>query len=830
MKKFLLSVFIFFIASISVFARSDRKIVIIPLMEAEVGIKDAWTNGENAKILNDVGAHFESNIFEYTNFDIVNNANKDEIIKIQREVETSGLYDESTIPEIGIFTGATHALYANIRNTSSGYTITARIVEIYGENRTITAKPVTRASAEELSGVVGSAVDEITIDLCKKLGPTFSKSGMPLSPAQEHVLMKGDLDLTSDQKIAQFDNEAQLYSDQIANFTREINSLAEDTSADAGERQKNLEGLRELAKKNLEYVKEKQLIYEEEQEKIKADRELNALRTEAERERILDSSMAIAESMYRIRNELGLQRSLLSQMNSIESTKKVFVDLKEKAAYEKKLINDDAKTDIENKKLEIDSRVLLNAEKTADGSITSAARRNREKELKEYKSLREARASLDTKDIDKLLEEQQEKLIKTINENYKLIEKRTVNTITGELVVQFGPYDGERFGWDIYITVQSENMVIFKTTSFIKYEAITGKQPVTDYNAPGYHEFNADIDFYVSMFSRGEPILTFAMDMLIIPSEKDRPSEYNFTFSNLRFYETRNVVVYNNEVTGRIKGTLEPKDTIAIVQLQPAYDIHTKKELDAEAREKARIRDAEIKAEARRLAEEAAEEERFYKNLEKEKELQRKQLEKERKEMERRQKEAQAEREKAEKKQARKEAISNRPIEKDFKHSLIAVNGAYTFTDPTATSIGLEFAGGMLPFIYFDYKVNLLNLDTAKTKFYPITDPKLNFVLTNMFQIGINIPFGGVVELFGSAGAGFNWYCPIQVFTESSDFISTIDKVPYTSKFDFTLGVSAGMQIEVVRHLGLLSSYNMTYIYEKELYYHSVDVGIAFIF
>lgn len=145
--------------------------------------------------------------------------------------------------------------------------------------------------------------------------------------------------------------------------------------------------------------------------------------------------------------------------------------------------------------------------------------------------------------------------------------KYTASSLKEEVKVSYKPFDGEKQGWDADVYVYSSSEPLYSTQTCVKYNDLLGmdgkKLPSQDKDYDGYLEA---VDMYDSLFSRGDPVVAFEIDYAASPRSDNHPSEYTFTFSELRVIDTR---------SGKVISKSTPSPHTAQKKFSPAYDMHS---------------------------------------------------------------------------------------------------------------------------------------------------------------------------------------------------------------------------------------------------------------
>ena len=230
-KSVLFLIFILFSTALLFSKENIERIIVISYSEALNEGDKIWLPGS-------VQDKLISNLQTYTDFSFVS-SNEEKIKDIQRKSE-SFLYNEETAIEVGKLTSATHAIFLTTRKAEKLYIVTAEFVNLTTGKLIATAMSNGREDKNELFNKNGSAVDEITIDLCDKLR-------IPLSNTQKYILMKGSLNVSDEEKYQMFSKEIEKYNNQIIQFDKEIALMSQSTDLSVSAKKSKLQAEKALA-------------------------------------------------------------------------------------------------------------------------------------------------------------------------------------------------------------------------------------------------------------------------------------------------------------------------------------------------------------------------------------------------------------------------------------------------------------------------------------------------------------------------------------------------------------------------------------------------------
>ena len=151
---------------------------------------------------------------------------------------------------------------------------------------------------------------------------------------------------------------------------------------------------------------------------------------------------------------------------------------------------------------------------------------------------------------------QQNALLQEIKQDQTNLAKiKTVNSMGDELKVSFGPYEGSKNGWNAYLSLYSDGILVYTDTVIVSYEAVAGKKAPnmeTELNDAVIEEYTNNVDMYNSLLTRGDPILyfeiiTIAMTIITIPTMKN--SAAVMPLSSLYSIVVSSFVLFSEEST-----------------------------------------------------------------------------------------------------------------------------------------------------------------------------------------------------------------------------------------------------------------------------------------
>ena len=217
-----------------------------------------------------------------------------------------------------------------------------------------------------------------------------------------------------------------------------------------------------------------------------------------------------------------------------------------------------------------------------DGNPTEAAKQRRANKVLSNNDALLAKFFSDCESVRQSTMEQQNALLQSIDADYKkLAAVKTVSSMGGELKVSYGTYDGDKCGWNAYLSLYSDGILLFQDTFIVKYETLAGKAAPDMATASDaqLEEYINNTDMYTSLLVRGDPILYFELDYNAIAAAKSKPSTYTFYFTKLRAINT---------VSGKVVQTSTLNEEL-VREMKPEQDLREIQGVVAEEKEKDRI-------------------------------------------------------------------------------------------------------------------------------------------------------------------------------------------------------------------------------------------------
>ena len=514
----------------------------------------AWLPGQ-------VQDKIKSNLQDYLGMKtVVDSKSEATLKKLQRESESAGR-DEETAIELGKITTAKFAVFTKLRKTESGYVIGVDFTDLTTGEQLASATSKEYSKAEYLYGSTG-AIDEVTLSLADKLG-------IKISDLNRNLLTSGSAGFSVDDQLALAkQNEAQ-FQKQMADYDAELSKLMQSNDTNAVQNKKRIEAEKAL-------LAEKQKAEQKRQEELKAqkaradeDAKLEAERSIAlktQRDQMAKDAAAKAAEVRKLKME---KQGVLGQINILESKKKALVEIRQSVESRSRELYDQLVKDRQSEEERIRNKSYSTVELGSDGKPTAQALERREKQvIKSYEDLTNKFFS-DCESVKQSTMAQQNALLAEIRADQKALSAvRTVSSMGEELKVSFGKYEGSKDGWNAYLSLYSDGILVYTDNFIVKYEALSGKKApdmATEMDDAVIEKYTNNVDMYNSLLVRGDPIIYFEIDYNVTSQADNKPSQYKFNFSKVRVINTVSGKVTQNSALNAVKDqTMQPKQELRI--------------------------------------------------------------------------------------------------------------------------------------------------------------------------------------------------------------------------------------------------------------------------
>lgn len=475
-----------------------------------------------------------SNLQTYLGMKTVVDSKSESTLKKLQAASESAARDENSAIEVGKITTAKFALFTKVRKIGANYVVAVDFIDLTTGEQVASCLSKEYSNLEYLYGNTG-AVDEVTLALAEKLG-------IQISNLNKNYLTSGSADFSVDQQLALAKENEKQFNKMMADYDAELSKLMTSNDINAIQKQKRIEAEKALLKEkqNAERKRQEELQAQKEQqqadEKLEAERSI-ALKTQ--RDKMAQEAAAKAAEVRKIKME---KQGVLGQINILESKKKALVEIRQGVENRCIELYQQLGKDRPAEENRIRNKTYSTVELGSDGKPTEAAIKRRENQvIASYKSLTE-KFFADCASVKNATANLDSALLAEIRADQKaLTVTRTVSSMGDELKVSFGQYEGSRNGWNAYLSLYSDGILLYTDSFIVNYDALSGKKAPnmeTELNDSVIEEYTNNVDMYSSLLTRGAPIVYFEIDYNVTAESDDKPSMYNFKFSTIRVINT----------------------------------------------------------------------------------------------------------------------------------------------------------------------------------------------------------------------------------------------------------------------------------------------------
>ena len=536
-----------------------------PIQVVNLEIVNLGTS-ENVWLPGQVQDKLKSNLQEYLGMKtVVDSKSETALKKLQAESEDGGR-DESTAIEFGKITTAKFAVFIKLRKTGSGYTISIDFTDLTTGEQMASCSSKEYSKAEYLYGSTG-AVDELTLALANKLN-------IKISDLYKNLLSFGSANFTIDAQLALAKQNEEQYQKMMNAYDAELSKLMTSNDINAIQNKNIIEAEKALLveKQNAEKKRQEELKAQiaraAEDEKLEAERSI-ALKTQ--RDQMAKEAAAKAAEVRKLKME---KQGVLGQINVIESKKKALVEIRQGVESRCQELYDQMLKDKSNEESRIRNKSYSTVELGSDGQPTDAAKLRRENQVIKSNEDLTNKFFADCEVVKKTTENQDAILLAEIRADQKTLAiTRTVSSMGDELKVSFGKYEGSKNGWNAYLSLYSDGILLYTDNFIVNYEALSGKPApdmATELNDAIIEEYTNNVDMYNSLLTRGDPIIYFEIDYNVTAEGDDKPSQYKFNFSKIRVINTVSGKTTQTSILNKVESrTMKPewdlRDIVGIV-------------------------------------------------------------------------------------------------------------------------------------------------------------------------------------------------------------------------------------------------------------------------
>ena len=518
------------------------------------GSEAAWLPGQ-------IQDKLKSNLQEFLGMKtVVDSKSEAALKKLQAESE-SNARDESTAIELGKITTAKYALFTKIRKTGNGYVISVDFTDLTTGEQMASATSKEYSKAEYLYGSTG-AIDELTLTLGEKLG-------IQISDLNKNLLASGSSNFSVDDQLALAkQNEAQ-FQKMMNEYDAELSKLMTSNDINAIQNKNRIEAEKALLKEKQNAEKKRQEELKAQKARADADSKLEAERSIAlktQRDKLAKDAAAKAAEVRKLKME---KQGVLGQINIIESKKKALVEIRQNVEHRSQELYDQLVQDRKNEESRIRNKNYTTVELGSDGQPTEQAKTRRENQVKKsYEDLTN-KFFADCEAVKQSTMPQQQSLLQEIRADQNALGNiRTVSSMGDELKVSFGTYEGSLNGWNAYLSLYSDGVLLYTDSFIVNYDALSGKKApdmATELNDAVIEEYTNNVDMYNSLLTRGDPIIYFEIDYNVTAEPDDKPSQYTFNFNKIRVINTvSGKVTQTSNLNREQPRTMKPEQDLRI--------------------------------------------------------------------------------------------------------------------------------------------------------------------------------------------------------------------------------------------------------------------------
>ena len=526
----------------------------------------AWLPGQ-------VQDKLKSNLQEYLEMKtVVDSKSEKALKKLQAESEGDGR-DETTAIELGKITTAKFALFTKIRKTANGYTISADFTDLTTGEQMASVTSKEYSKAEYLYGSTG-AVDEITLKLSEKLN-------IKLSDLNKNLLTSGSANFSLDEQLQLAKQNEEQFNKMMSDYDAELSKLMTSNDINAIQNKKRIEAEKALLQEKQNAEKKRQEELKKQKERIAEDEKLEAERSIALKTQRDQMAKEAAEKAAEVRKLKIEKQGVLGQIGVIESKKKALVEIRQDVESRCQELYDQLVKDRDSEEQRIRNKSYSIVELGSDGNPTEQAKTRRENQVKKsYEDLTN-KFFADCEAVKQSTMQQQESLLKEIRDDQKSLSNiRTVSSMGDELKVSFGKYEGSKNGWNSYLSLYSDGVLLYSDNFIVNYEALSGKKApdmATELDDKVIEEYTNNVDMYNSSLIRGDPIIYFEIDYTVSAEGDDKPSQYKFNFNTVRVINTVSEKITQNSSWNKVQlRAMQPEQDLrffaGIVEKQKAKE------------------------------------------------------------------------------------------------------------------------------------------------------------------------------------------------------------------------------------------------------------------
>lgn len=550
MKKKITLILAFFAVSF-IYAQNRTTVQVLAPESVNLSASDsAWLPGQ-------IQDKLKENAQSYLKMTtIVDSKSENAVKKLQAQAEDSGR-DENTAIELGKLTTAKFALFSKIRRSPNGYSISVDYTDLTTGVQKASVSSKEYSQTASLYASTG-AVDEITLKLAEKLGIT-------LSDLNKNLLSTGSSSFSLDEQLELArQNEAQ-FNKMMADYDADLARLSTSNDINAIQNKKKIEAEKALLSEKQNAEKKRQQDLAAQKKQAEADAKLESERSIALKTQRDNLAKQAAEKAAQVRKAKIEKQGVLSFITTLESKKAALVEIRQSVEERSKELHAQMKKNEAEQAAKILTANWTTVE-MKDGQPTEVAKQRRANKVWQNNDALLAKFYSDCESVKQATMTQQDALLTDINADYATLAKtKTVSSMGDELKVSYGTFDGDKYGWNAYLSLYSDGVLLFNDTFIVKYETLAGKSAPNMETATDVQldEYANNVDMYNSLLVRGDPILYFELDYNAVAASKDKPSAYTFNFTKVRAINTvSGKVVQTSALNEKLERVMKPEQDL----------------------------------------------------------------------------------------------------------------------------------------------------------------------------------------------------------------------------------------------------------------------------
>lgn len=351
---------------------------------------------------------------------------------------------------------------------------------------------------------------------------------------QMKVKKSNNTETSLDSDIKALALEIEKRDSTISDLDAQINSLSQsDLSSDEIKR----ESLRLESEKSKLLIK--QDIDRQKLERARQDSERLLQEQELAKNRSSELNMTIEkqkkeyeQKALSLRNKKLENLSTYEQINIIEEKKQAILDIRSNTELQIHTMKNKIISDRDFDIGKVNDREWKKTELNANQEPIERAKKEREKEIDLIRTNAAAEIVKIEKEQRATTVDSENKIIKEINSNYKILAKsQVISSLDDSSLMRIGNYNGEEKGWIASVNIIFGSQIVHSVDILLPYKVITNKFPKY-----GTSEYDDTVEEYDSYFRMNVPVIYAEIDYTVNPMTTDSPSSYIINLKKIRIY------------------------------------------------------------------------------------------------------------------------------------------------------------------------------------------------------------------------------------------------------------------------------------------------------